>query len=94
MVEEPVCTRAINDVVSGSGQRLSLREQLIRDLLQRRFEKILPKEIVPKPLELPEPWDAAGELVLTQWETRQGWMVLAWKRVPSANRAPSTGPAR
>ncbi|HUT58736.1 MAG TPA: hypothetical protein VNA25_12895 [Phycisphaerae bacterium] len=80
--------------VPGSGQRLSLREQLIRDLLQRRFEKILPKEIVPKPLKLPKPWDSAGEMVLTQWETREGWMVLAWNRASSANRTPPAGPAR
>lgn len=80
--------------VPDSGERLSLREQGIRDLLGRRFEKILPKQIIPKPLELPEPWDAAGDLVLSQWDTRDGWMVLGWNRTPPAKPAPSTGPAR
>jgi len=69
--------------VPGSGNQLSVREQVLRDLLQRRFGKLFEEEIVPEPLVLPGKWEAAGELRLVQWETNGGWMLLAWRRGPA-----------
>jgi hypothetical protein len=78
--------------VPNSGKHLSLREQGIRDLLGRRFEKIFPPQIVPEPVKLPKLWDAAGDLVLTQWESRDGWMVLGWTLTPPAQPTPRGNP--
>ena len=69
--------------VPGSGRQLSVREQVLRDLLQRRFGKMLEEEIVPEPLLLPGKWEAAGGLNLVQWEAKDGWMLLAWKQSPA-----------
>jgi hypothetical protein len=63
------------------GQRLSGREQVIRDMLKKRFDKIFPPELVPQPLTLPGEWAKAGKLALSHWETRDGWMVLGWNRM-------------
>jgi len=68
--------------VPGSGNRLSARQQVIRNLLERRFGKIFTEELVTKNLELPGKWSKAGELSLTQLEANHGWLVMAWKRVP------------
>jgi hypothetical protein len=64
-----------------SGRRLSARQQVLRRLLTRSFEKIFKDRLVPENIELQENWAAAGPLKLEHWETRAGWMVLAWKRV-------------
>jgi hypothetical protein len=62
--------------------RRSARDQVLYDLLQRRFSKIFEERVVPEELELPGEWSKAGKLKLVQWETKAGWMVLAWNRVP------------
>lgn len=68
-----------------SGGQLSVRQQVIRNLLQRRFGKIFTKESVAEPLELPGKWSQAGKFALAQWEAADGWLVMAWKKVPSAD---------
>lgn len=65
------------------GRQFSVQEQVLRDLLQRRFEKIFPPEMLPQPLLLPESWKSAGKMELCHWETRDGWLTLAWKRTGS-----------
>jgi hypothetical protein len=60
--------------------KLSVRQQTIRRLLERRFGKIFEQEMVPKPLKLSGKWSKAGELSLAQWNTAKGWLVLAWRR--------------
>ncbi len=64
-----------------SGQTISAREQVIRDMLQRRFATLFVEEIAPEPVTLPGAWEAAGPLRLCQWDARDGWLVMAWKRV-------------
>lgn len=71
--------------VPGAGEQLSAREQVLRDLLRRRFAKVFPAEIVPEPGPLPGEWKAAGKMALCQWEARDGWLVMAWKRVGPAD---------
>ena len=65
----------------GGGQ-LSVRQQVIRNLLQRRLDKLFEKESIAQPLELPGKWSQAGKFALAQWEARDGWLVMAWKKVP------------
>ncbi|MCS7304247.1 MAG: hypothetical protein NZ602_03960 [Thermoguttaceae bacterium] len=62
------------------GRQLSVQEQVLKDLLQRRFEKIFPPEMTPKPIELPETWPGRGHLELVLWESDDGWLSLAWRR--------------
>lgn len=72
--------------------RLSVREQTLRTLLERRFGKIFEPEIVPDPVELSGKWEKTGQYGLDQWETADGWMVTAWNRLP-AGQAPQKAEA-
>jgi hypothetical protein len=62
-------------------RQLSAREQTLREMLTKRFAKILGEKIVPKAhVELKGRWERAGQLVLSQWSAKDGWMTLAWKQ--------------
>jgi len=67
------------------GQQLSVQQQVLKDLLQRRFEKIFPPEMTPQPLALPETWPSRGQLELVYWESRDGWLTMAWRRTACAS---------
>jgi hypothetical protein len=69
--------------VPGSGDRLSVRQQSLRTILQRKFGKIFQDELVVEDILLPEKWAKAGQLAMTEWEASRGWMTLAWRRVPA-----------
>lgn len=77
------------------GRQLSVQEQVLKELLQRRFEKIFPPEMIPQPVVLPETWPSVGKLQLVYWEARDGWLTVAWRRIaadsPSASSTPPTG---
>ncbi len=66
------------------GKRLSTREQVLRNMLERRFNEVFPQEIVPEPI-VPKGKRLSnlGKLVLQDWQTTAGWMVLGWDRVPA-----------
>lgn len=68
--------------VPGRGAQLSARQQALRNILQRRLSRLFDERWTPGDLHLPPPWDRAGPLVLVQWDARQGWMTLAWRRKP------------
>ena len=65
----------------GSGQQLSVRQQTLRTLLERRMGKIFEAEIVPDDIELPGRWEGTGKLVLAQWDVSDGWMTVAFNWV-------------
>ncbi len=71
----------------GSGRQLSAREQVLRKVLERRFQKFFGPEFVPNNLVLAPEGREPLELQLSHWTTDNGWLVLAWKQVP-----PSTTP--
>lgn len=66
--------------VPGRGAQLSARQQALRSILQRRLGRLFDERWAPGELTLPAPWDRAGPLELVQWDCRQGWMTLAWRR--------------
>ncbi len=66
--------------VPGRGVQLSARQQALRSILQRRLSRWFDPRWTPGELKLPAPWDRAGPLELVQWDSRQGWMTLAWRR--------------
>jgi len=61
-------------------KQLTTQETAIRRILQRRLGKLFEEEVVPEGLVLPKDWRRAGVMKLVQWEARDGWLVLAWKR--------------
>ena len=84
-----------------NGDPLAAADVAERDGLLRRFAKIFPAEIKPDVLLLPGAWRAAGQMVLSQWGTSDGWMVAAWHRTgepappetPETSTAPTPEPA-
>jgi hypothetical protein len=71
------------DFVPGSGQRLDAKRTIIRNLLRHRFAKVFEPEFVSKGIEFKGKWKAAGKLMPIQVVSRDGWLVIAWKRAAS-----------
>jgi len=67
------------------GQQLSARQQAIRHLLEQRFGKLLEPEMLFNGFVMQGKLAKAGKLVPTQFVCRDGWLVLAWKRVSPEN---------
>lgn len=66
-------------------RRLSVREQTLRSLLQRRFGRMLSEEIASEePLQLPGRWSKAGVLSVASMSSQDGWLGLAWEAEPQA----------
>ena len=68
------------------GQQLSVKHQTIRHLLEKRFGKVFEPEIVPKAFVMKGKLEKAGKFEPTQFVCRDGWLVLAWKRVPQETK--------
>ncbi len=64
--------------VVGKDKRLGVRQQTLRELIGRRFNKIFRKEITAEPLEMPNRWKKLGKLPLSHWQTENGWIVATW----------------
>ncbi|HLW65299.1 MAG TPA: hypothetical protein VKS79_08270 [Gemmataceae bacterium] len=60
--------------------KLSLREKTMQELLRRKFGKVMKPEFVVEEIKLPEAMRKAGNLVTTQVESNNGWLVLGWRR--------------
>ena len=77
-------------------QQLTAQQTAIRRILQRRLGRLFEEEIIPKGLVLPEEWSRAGTLNLVQWEAKDGWLVLSWKRAdqPAAQPQPEAAVAQ
>ena len=68
------------DVKPGSGKQVDAHRQVIRTLLQKRFAKVFEKEILGEGFELSGKWKAAGKLLATDVISRDGWLVIVWRR--------------
>jgi hypothetical protein len=75
----------------GPGQQLDAQRTIVRKLLKHRFAKVFEPEFVSKGIELSGKWKAAGKLMPIQMVSRDGWLVIAWKR---AAPEPKAAPAR
>jgi hypothetical protein len=79
----------------GPRRQLSVREQSLRTILEHRFGRIFQPELTPKNLVLSQdPSRPATELRLTQWQTANGWLVMAWRQVPQSTIANFNGTAQ
>jgi len=76
----------------GAGKQLSVRQQVLRDLLKRRFDKMFDKEFRPQNIQLrsqPEQGNQdLGSLTLVGWEVQARWMTTTWKRLPPCDVTP------
>ncbi|MGQ9562731.1 MAG: hypothetical protein ACUVQG_03225 [Thermogutta sp.] len=61
--------------------RLSVRQQTIRRLLERRFDKIFRETIDLQPVELKGEWSEGGPLAVGSITCQQGWLTVALKRI-------------
>jgi hypothetical protein len=77
----------------GSGEKLDAGQQVLRTLLEKRFEKIFSEEMIPEPMVLSGAWEKAGQLVLSGWQSSQGWMTMTWKRAPKPEEPAEETPA-
>jgi hypothetical protein len=77
-----------------NGDPLGATDVAQRDKLLRRFAKIFPPQINPGVLLMPGAWRAAGQMVMSQWGTSAGWMVVAWHRTGEPAPAETPTPAK
>ena len=75
--------------VPESGQRLSARQQGLRTMLERRFDKYFDPELTPKNLVVTGRPGQQIELKLTRWDSGGGWMAMTWKQI-AATTVPAT----
>ncbi len=72
------------------GTQIDARRQVIRTLLEKRFEKVFKPELLGEGFELSGKWKAAGKLLPIQVECRDGWLVIAWKRAAAEPQVAAT----
>jgi hypothetical protein len=75
-----------------SGQQIPPKNQVVRHLLEKRFGKTFEPEIVLKSFVMKGKLEKAGTFVPVQFSCRDGWLVLAWKRVPVENAMTASTP--
>jgi hypothetical protein len=68
---------------STSGKSLSGREIVVRTLLEQRLNKLLKEELLAEGFRLPGKWEKAGTMQPTQVVSKEGWLSVLWKAVPS-----------
>ncbi len=61
--------------------RLSVRHQTIRRLLERRFEKIFRDTIVLEPIKLKGDWEKGGPLVVKAIASQRGWLTVTLDQI-------------
>ncbi|MEN6451787.1 MAG: hypothetical protein ABFC96_14955 [Thermoguttaceae bacterium] len=66
--------------VPGGRKRLSGPQQVLRKLLEKRFTKVFEPEFLGQGLQLPGKWKSYGKLFPVEVISRDGWLVIAWKR--------------
>ncbi len=60
------------------GQRLSIRDTALRNLLIRRFGKMLDAEFVVHRIALPEQFGKSSSLLTKHFQSNQGWLSSDW----------------
>lgn len=68
----------------GSGQRLGLRQALLVSTLRAKFNRMLPAVVEPTGIEMKEPLDELGTLIVDSLATEGGWLSISWKSKPAA----------
>jgi hypothetical protein len=81
------------DVLSGRRPSMGFRETTLVSMLTRenRMGNVLRKELTAEPFELPGRWKEAGELVIRELRTNDGWLSASWQLV---DKPPRNEPVR
>lgn len=74
------------DFVPGGGDALSGRAQVLKTLLEKRFNRIFEPEIVPEPITFSGNWKRAGQLGMVECQASGGWLVVGWRRIPGTEQ--------
>lgn len=71
------------DIISGKRPRMSTPETALVSMLTRenRMGNVLRKEIGGEPFALPGRWKDAGELVIRELRSSDGWLAASWQLV-------------
>ncbi len=72
------------------GQRLGIQDTTLRNLLIRRFNRMLDAEFVVNVIELPEEYQHLGQLVVDELKSDIGWLATAWMLEPATADATTT----
>lgn len=72
-----------------SGEKLSLRQTTLRNLLKRRFDKIFKSRIDLENFALPDRWEKAGAFLLAEQGSADGWLKLSWRHDPTRKPLPA-----
>ncbi|MCG8584941.1 MAG: hypothetical protein MI757_09545 [Pirellulales bacterium] len=64
-----------------SGARLGARQQVLRSMLKRRFERVFPETWNPGEIELTGTWKNAGPLIIEAATADNGWLTVGMNRV-------------
>ena len=67
--------------------RLGAGDVALRRILQRKFSRLFPEEVVPQGIELGERWAAAGRLFPERMVSEQGWLQVGWRLTPDVRTA-------
>lgn len=68
--------------VPGGGHTLTLAQTATVSILKPRLSEALEAEFVPQSIVFSDEFAGIGRLDLVQWETSDGWLLMAWNRVP------------
>ncbi len=66
--------------VPGGGKQLSVRQQVIRTLLERRLGKVFEPEMVAKGFAPKGRWAGIGTMRAVEMAAERGWLVVGWQR--------------
>jgi len=80
-----------------SGSPLGARQQVVRSMLRKRFERLLPERIELERLPLPAAWRGRGPLRIESVTADNGWLALACQldapEQPTGASASTSGPS-
>ncbi len=67
-------------------QQVGGKEQIIRELLTKRFNKIFEPELLGEGFTFSDKWEKVGKMQPIELVCRDGWLTIAWKRVPAEQK--------
>jgi hypothetical protein len=65
--------------VPGGSQKLAVRQIILRNMLSKRFDKILKPEVYSEGMKLPGRWAETGPLIANRTQADNGWVLVTWE---------------
>jgi hypothetical protein len=67
------------------GDKLGVRQQVLRSMLRKRFERVFPAQWTADPIHLTGRWQQAGKLSVAQLAAQGGWLTIGF-RLPTSKK--------